>query len=89
MEPICILVVDDHNLFREGLKLLLDSAAETAVVGQAGTGKEAVTQAKSLAPDVILMDIQMPVMDGTEATRHILAERPDAGIIMLTIKLQA
>ncbi|MAU02182.1 MAG: DNA-binding response regulator [Anaerolineaceae bacterium] len=80
-----ILVVDDHNLFREGLKLLLDSAAETAVVGEAGTGKEAIEQAKALSPDVILMDIQMPDMNGIAATRRILTDLPNAGIIMLTM----
>lgn len=85
MKPIKILVADDHTLFREGLIALLEAAAETAVVGQAGTGKEAVAQAKEVAPDVILMDIMMPEMNGIEATRTILAEQPNIGIIMLTM----
>jgi DNA-binding NarL/FixJ family response regulator len=85
MDVIRILVADDHNLFREGLSALLEAAAETAVVGQAGTGIEAVKQAKAVSPDVILMDIMMPTMNGIEATRQILAEQPNIGIIMLTM----
>ena len=85
MELIRLLVADDHTLFREGLIALLEAAAETAVVGQAGTGTEAIKQAKETTPDVILMDIMMPEMNGIEATRQILAEQPDIGIIMLTM----
>ncbi|MFN2205559.1 MAG: response regulator transcription factor, partial [Candidatus Promineifilaceae bacterium] len=63
-QPVSILVVDDHKLFREGLTALLDAAPETAVAGEAGTGEEAIARAAALAPDVILMDIQMPDMNG-------------------------
>lgn len=85
MTPIKILVVDDHTLFREGLAVLLEAAEETAVVGLAGTGKEAIALAQELTPDVILMDIQMPDMNGIKATRQILADQPTVGIIILTM----
>jgi DNA-binding NarL/FixJ family response regulator len=85
MTTIRTLVVDDHNLFREGLIALLEAAEETEVVGEAGTGKEAIAQAEAVIPDVILMDIMMPDMNGIEATRRILANQPDIGIIMLTM----
>lgn len=84
-QPIRILVVDDHKLFREGLAALLNTAAETAVVGEAATGQEAIAQAAAVSPDVILMDIQMPDLNGIEATRRILADQPGVGVIMLTM----
>lgn len=84
-QPIRILVVDDHKLFREGLAALLNAASETAVVGEAATGQEAIAQAAAVTPDVILMDIQMPDMNGIEATRLILADQPNLGVVMLTM----
>ena len=82
---IRILVVDDHKLFREGLIALLDAAPETEVVGEAGTGREALALVEELSPDVVLMDIMMPDMNGIEATRRILADHAGIHIIMLTM----
>ncbi len=85
-EPVIrILVVDDHSLFRQGLVALLNAAAETSVIGEAGTGAEAIDQVERLIPDVILMDIQMADMNGIEATRRILADHSSIRIIMLTM----
>lgn len=85
MTRIRILVVDDHTLFREGLIALLSRARDLEVIGSAANGVEAVTQATALLPDVILMDIQMPEMNGIEATQQILQTRPDTGVIVLTM----
>ena len=85
MTAIRVLVVDDHKLFRDGLSAILMNAADIEVVGEAGTGREAVTQVESLAPDVVLMDISMPDLNGIEATHQIVALQPDTGIIMLTM----
>lgn len=84
-QKIRILVVDDHQLFREGLAALLNAAAQTTVIGEAGTGGDAIAQSRALVPDVILMDIQMPDINGIEATRRILAEQPSIRVVMLTM----
>ena len=84
-QSIRILVGDDHVIFREGLAALLNAAPNTTVIGEAGTGAEAVASAAALAPDIILMDIQMPDMNGIDATRRILAAHPEMRVIMLTM----
>ncbi len=86
---IKVLVVDDHELVQAGLVRLLDQADDIVVCGVAGSGPDAVDSDRSLAPDVILMDLSMPGMDGAEATRQILAQRPDARVVMLTAHTEA
>jgi DNA-binding NarL/FixJ family response regulator len=85
MDPIRVLIADDHPLFRDGMHGLLDSVAETEVVGEASTGAEAIAQAKALQPDVILMDIKMPGINGIEATRTIVAASPHISILMVSM----
>lgn len=80
-----ILLTDDHDLFREGLAGLINAQLDLEVVGQANDGLEALTLARDLKPDLIVMDIKMPLCDGLEATRLIRAEIPDAKILMLTV----
>ena len=82
--PLRVLVADDHPVVREGLRLILESESGFEVAGEAGDGAEAVRLAEQLAPDVVLMDLRMPVMDGLEAMTRIRANRPDAAIVVLT-----
>jgi DNA-binding NarL/FixJ family response regulator len=82
--PIRVLIADDHLLFAEALEAILGWDARIAVVGHAGDGGEAVRLARDLEPDVVLLDIDMPALDGIEAARAIHAERPEARILMLT-----
>jgi len=85
VEPIRILIADDHTLFRDGLRSLLASVADTEVVGEAATGQEAMAQAMVLQPDVVLMDIRMPGLNGIEATRRIVATSPHIGVVVVTM----
>lgn len=81
---IRILLVDDQRLFREGLRTLLSLSEEVEVVGEASNGQEALTEAARLRPDVVLMDLRMPVLDGVAATRRLHEELPDCRVIILT-----
>ena len=84
METLRILIAEDHPLFRKGMIFLLSSVPEFEVVGEATTGEEAVTRAAELRPDVILMDLQMPEVNGIEATKRILQDSPNIRILMVT-----
>ena len=85
MEPIRILLADDHTLFRKGIRTILEQMQDVEVVGEAASGQEVVALAQELVPDVILMDIKMPVISGIEATKHILEENPHIGVILVTM----
>ena len=85
MELLRVLIADDHPLFRHGLSALLSASSDFEVVGEARTGEEVIEQAFTLQPDVILMDIQMPGVNGIEATRRILHTSPQIRILIITM----
>ena len=87
-DPIKVLVVDDHWVVRQGLRMFLDQESAITVVGEASDGREAIDLARQLRPDVVLMDILMPHVDGIEAITHIKAEMPRVEVIALTSVLQ-
>lgn len=82
--PIRVLIVDDHTIVRKGIRALMAEIEDIEVAGEASSGQEAIKQAESLNPDVILMDLVMPEMDGIEAISHISAHQPQARILVLT-----
>jgi len=82
--PVRVLLVDDQALFREALTMLLDAHSDVEVVGEAANGDEALRIAAELRPDVVLMDLRMPVLNGIAATRRLRAEQPDVRVIALT-----
>jgi NarL family two-component system response regulator LiaR len=83
-EPITILIVDDHAVVRQGVRAFLETQPDLAVVGEAGSGEEAIGLAAETAPDVTLMDLLMPGMDGVEATRRLKQASPRSQVIVLT-----
>jgi DNA-binding NarL/FixJ family response regulator len=85
MEPIRLMIVDDHTLFREGMKALLSTMTDIEVVGEASDGEAALRAFPSLHPGVVLMDIHMPGMSGIEVTRQLLQIDPQVGVIMVTM----
>jgi DNA-binding NarL/FixJ family response regulator len=84
-DKIQVLIVDDHNEFRQGLRAMLQSAPEIELVGEAADGAQAVQMALALQPEIILMDLQMPKVNGVDATRQIVYASPHIGVIMLTM----
>lgn len=86
---ITVLLVDDHTLFREGVHHLLELEEDIQVVGEAGDGLEALQKIRKLQPDIVLMDILMPIVDGITLTRQIVQEFPAVGVIMLTMYRQS
>jgi two-component system nitrate/nitrite response regulator NarL len=89
MNPIRVLIVDDHTLFRSGIRLLLQRHKEFEVVGEAGDGLEGVKRAKSLRPDVVLLDLHMPGLNGREVARLIAEDTPETRVVMLTVSEDA
>lgn len=84
---IRLLLADDHTLVLEGLRMILEAQTDMTIAGEAVNGREAIALAVELQPDVIMMDIAMPELNGIEATRCILNENPGVGVIMLSMHL--
>src|SRR5918994_4226734 len=83
--PVRLLIADDHALVRQGLRGILEREPGIEVVGEAHNGREAVDLCRALGPNLVLMDLRMPEMDGLEATRMIKHERPEVGVLMVTM----
>ncbi len=84
-EPTRVLVADDHVVFRYGMRAMLANAEGFEVVGEAATGEEALKKTAEIRPDIVLMDIQMPGMNGIEATRRIVRANPQVGVVVVTM----
>lgn len=87
--PIRVLIVDDHAVVRDGLQALLTKAEDLQVVGVAGNGREAIEQAQRARPDVVVMDIGMPELDGVEATRRLREKCPESRVLILSMHLSS
>ena len=85
MKKLRVLLADDHKVIRDGLRLLIDSQRDMQVVGEAGNGKEALQRARDLKPDVVVMDLSMPELNGLQATEQLKAERPKIKVVALTV----
>jgi DNA-binding NarL/FixJ family response regulator len=85
MTPLRIVIVDDHAVVRRGVRALLESKPEWAIVGEATTGREAVDLAKRLQPDIVIMDLSLPELNGLDATRQIVKDSPRTEVIVLTM----
>ena len=85
MDKIGVLIVDDHTLFRRGVRKMLEAEEDMCVLGEAATGDDALQQTRALMPDVVLMDVQMPGLDGIECTRRLHRELPHVGIVFVTM----
>lgn len=79
-----VLLVDDQALVRGGFRMILDAQPDIEIVGEAANGREALALARELAPDLVLMDVRMPELDGIEATKHLMSERPEVRVLILT-----
>src|SRR6516225_5435501 len=85
MRKIRVLLADDHQLMRSGVRLMLEREPDLAVVGEASDGREAVSLTKSLKPEVVVMDIGMPNLNGIESAQHMTEEDPDLAIVMVSM----
>jgi DNA-binding NarL/FixJ family response regulator len=87
--PVSVMLADDHAVVRDGLRALLEAGNDLQVVGVAGNGREAVSEALRLRPDIVIMDIAMPELDGVEATRRIVERSPETRVLILSMYLSA